>query len=130
MSPVAAICTALLGLLLFGQGLVISAVRFRSGSLAYHSTDPNTFLCRLVRAHGNTAEYVPFLALLFLYFGLHSPSQLQAWLMVGATVSRFLVVLGLLAWPSMAKPNPARFVGSIGTYVFGLTLCFEVLRGA
>jgi len=40
--------------------------------------------------------------------------------MVLATVSRFLIALGLVFPATLAKPNPLRFVGASGTYVFGL----------
>jgi len=46
---------------------------------------------------------------------------------VAATVSRVLLVIGLVAWPTLARPNPARFVGALGTYVFGAALCIALL---
>ena len=87
-------------------------------------------LFKVVRAHGNTAEYAPFLALLFLYLGSHNPSVWIVCLMVAATVCRYLVVIGIVAWPSMAKPNPVRFVGALGTYIFGAALSVALLYGA
>jgi uncharacterized protein len=126
MSTVPLVCVAVLGLLVFGLGLAISAARFR-GTMNYGMTDPSNFLYRLVRAHGNTVEFVPFLALLFLYFGARQPSTTTLVLIIAATLSRCLLVIGLLAWPTMARPNPARFVGALGTYLCGGALCVALL---
>lgn len=68
------------------------------------------------RAHGKTAEYAPFLAVLFLHVGAHDPSRVILALIVAATVCRCLLVVLLLAWPTMADPNPVRFTGALGTY--------------
>jgi len=129
MNSTALACTAILGLLLFALGLAISTLRFRGGTLSGHAASPDDPLAKLVRAHGNTAEYVPFLAVLFLYLGAHNPPSWQVWCMVGATACRLLLAIGLLAWPTMAKPNPARFVGALGTYIFGAALCVALLNG-
>src|SRR5438552_8785757 len=130
MNSTALICTAALGLLLFTLGLAISTLRFRAGRLSGYAASPDDLLAKLVRAHDNTAEYVSFLAVLFLYLGSHNPPQWQVWCFVGATVCRVLLAIGLLAWPTMPKPNPARFVGAIGTYLFGGALCVGLLNGA
>lgn len=126
MNSTALACTAILGLLLFGLGLAISGLRFRTGVLSGHAA-PDGLLAKLGRAHGNTAEYAPFLGLLFLYLGAHHPTQWQVWCIVGATACRLLLAVGLVAWPTMSKPNPARFVGAVGTYAFGGALCIGLL---
>ena len=43
-------------------------------------------------------------------------------LLVAATVCRMLVVIGLVAFTRMDRPNPVRFIGALGTYVTGLAL--------
>ncbi len=128
MNEVALICAAVLGLLLFGLGMCVSLMRFREGKVSGYETDPANLLHRFIRAHANTAEYVPFLAVLFLYLGARSPSAAIVSLIVAATLCRCLLVVGLIAWPTMAKPNPARFVGALGTYVTGLALCLTLLH--
>lgn len=127
MNSTALACTAVLGFLLFALGLSISILRTHEGVLSGYSPDPNQLLTRLVRAHGNTAEYAPFLAALFLYLGSQHPSHWQLWCMEGATACRLLLVAALLAWPTMAKPNPARAIGALGTYAFGMALCVGLL---
>ena len=127
MNSTALACTAVLGLLLFTLGLSISMLRFRAGVLSGYSPDPDQLLTKLVRAHGNTAEYAPFLAALFLYLGSQHPPHWQLWCMAGATLCRLLLVAALVAWPSMAKPNPARAIGALGTYAFGVALCVGLL---
>lgn len=126
MNTIALVCVAIPGLLVFGLGLAVSAARFR-GTLCYGVANPEDFQYRLVRAHGNTAEYAPFLALLFLYFGARQPSATILALIAAATVCRCLLVVGLLAWPAMDRPNPARFVGALGTYLCGAALCAALL---
>ncbi|RDJ99636.1 MAPEG family protein [Paraburkholderia lacunae] len=128
MDNVALVCVAVLGILLFGLGLSISVMRFRENTGTGCEQDPGNRLHKLVRAHANTAEYAPFLALLFLYLGARSPSAATVSLIVAATVCRCLLIVGLLAWPTMAKPNPFRFVGALGTYLSGAALCVMLLR--
>jgi uncharacterized protein len=128
MDHTALACVAVLGLLLFGLGLSISLLRFRGGTLSGCETDPANLLNKFVRAHANTAEYVPFLAVLFLFLGARSPSSTTLALIVAATACRCLLVIGLIAFPTMAKPNPARFLGALGTYAAGIALCLSLLR--
>jgi hypothetical protein len=129
MNSIALACTAVLGLLLFALGLAISVVRSRVGVLSGYAPEPDQLLTKLVRAHGNTAEYAAFFAVLFLYLGSQNPPHWQLWCMAGATACRLLLVLALLAWPSMSKPNPARAIGALGTYGFGVALCVALLIG-
>jgi len=130
MNPIALACTAALGLLLFGLGLAVSALRFRHQRVWGSEPDPTNGLTKVIRAHGNTAEYAPLLAVLFVIAGTRSPSTLVLGLIVAATVCRVLLVVGLIAGASMARPNPARFVGALGTYVAGAGLCIALLVGA
>ncbi|MCG2579196.1 MAPEG family protein [Dechloromonas sp. XY25] len=129
MHPVVLFCTAALGCLLFLLGLAVSVLRFRSRIGSGPAPERSAPLNRVIRAHANTAEFAPFLAVLFLYFGWRGPSDTALWLIVAATTCRFLLVIGLIAWPSMGKPNPARFVGALGTYIFGAALSVLVLTG-
>ncbi|MDH6146927.1 MULTISPECIES: MAPEG family protein [Paraburkholderia] len=128
MNDIALGCVAVLGLLLFGLGLSVSMTRFRERTTAGCADDPGNLLHKLVRAHGNTAEYAPFLAVLFLFLGARSPSAVTVSLMVIATACRCFLVVGLLAFPTMAKPNPLRLVGALGTYGAGIGLCLALMR--
>lgn len=129
MHPVVLYCTAALGCLLFLLGLSVSILRRRSGIGSGPAPDKNAPLNRAIRAHANTAEFAPFLAVLFLYFGWRGPSGLALGLIVAATVCRFLLVIGLTAWPSISRPNPARFVGALGTYLTGAALSVLMMVG-
>ncbi|PKO88551.1 MAG: hypothetical protein CVU18_06995 [Betaproteobacteria bacterium HGW-Betaproteobacteria-12] len=129
LHPVALYCTAILGGLLFLLGLAVSIQRFRSKVGSGPAPEKHALLNRLIRAHANTAEFAPFLAVLFLFFGWQGPSALALGLIVGATVCRCLLVIGLLAWPSLSRPNPARFVGALGTYLSGAALCLVMVAG-
>lgn len=129
MHPVVIYCTAALGTLLFLLGLAVSILRFRSRVGSGQAPEKNAPLNRVIRAHANTAEFAPFLAVLFLYFGWRGPSDLAVWLIIAATVCRYLLVIGLVAWPSMSRPNPPRFIGALGTYVCGAALSLLMLVG-
>lgn len=72
MNSISLICSAVLGLLLFALGFAVSAARFRFGRLSGYEAAPEHMLTKLVRAHGNTAEYAPLLMVLFLYLGSHN----------------------------------------------------------
>lgn len=107
--PVALGCTAILGLLLFGLGLVVSVTRFRCTTGSGCAADPANGLHKIVRAHGNTAEYAPFLAVLFLYFGTHDPSRAILALIVAATACRCLLVIGPACMADDGRPESRAF---------------------
>ena len=66
-------CIALLGLLVFGLGFAISVKRGKTDTITGTSGDPADPLHKLVRAHGNTTEYAPMMAVLILALGSMSP---------------------------------------------------------
>lgn len=119
----AIVCTALLGVLVFGLGLATSMLRSRTGTVIGTPTDPTDPLRKMVRAHANTAEYAPMLAVLFLFLGSRDPAAWVIGTIAIATLSRYLLAIGLLASPTLARPHPLRFAGALGTYVTGLVLC-------
>jgi len=121
------VCTALLGLLLFGQGLHVSLTRRLTGRIIGHDNGPTDAMHRAVRAHANTAEYAPYLAILFLWHGTHHPAQWIVAVIVVATVSRFSLVIGLLWGGPLDKPNWFRFFGALTTYICGIVLAAAVL---
>jgi uncharacterized membrane protein YecN with MAPEG domain len=123
------ICTAVLGLLLFGLGLYVSILRQRTRRSMGCDTGPTDPLHRAVRAHGNTAEYAPFFAVLFLWFAMHPAPLWVSVTIVLATLARLSLVAGLLWGPSLDKPTPARFVGALLTYGTGLALAVRLAMG-
>lgn len=128
---IAIVCTAMLGFLLFGLGLYVSSLRGRTQRvIGYDTNDPADPLYRAVRAHGNTSEYAPFLAVLFLWFAMHSPPTWILVTIVLATIARFLLAAGLLWGSSLEKPNVMRFSGALFTYACGLALVVGLLRTA
>ncbi len=119
---VAIVCTALLGLLLFGLGLNVSIQRNRFKRSVGYDDSPTDPIHRAVRAHANTAEYAPFFALMFLWFAAHpAPLWITATIVI-ATAARFSLAAGLLWSKSLNRPNPARFAGALFTYLSGLAL--------
>jgi len=128
MNQVAILCTGLLGLLVFGLGLGVSATRGSTRTNFAYTVDPTDRLYKLVRAHGNAAEYAPMLAILILYLGAHQPGRFVVWTFVAATACRYLHALGMILSKSLDRTDPLRFVGALGTYVTGLVLALAVLR--
>lgn len=121
----ATVCIALLGLLLFVLGFGVSLARSRAEVTIGFDSSPTDPLHKMVRAHGNTAEYAPMLAVLMVVLGILNPAAWLSWVMYGAVASRYLIAAGLLSG-SLEKPNPMRFVGALGTYVSGALLCVGV----
>ncbi len=123
----AVVCTALLALLLFGLGFAVSTLRGQTKTNAGSSGDPADTLHKTIRAHGNTAEYAPMFAVLFLLVGSRSPATWALWCMGIATACRYLIAAGLILSPTLDKPYPLRFVGALGTYLTGFALCAALL---
>ena len=123
----AIVCVALLGLLLFGLGLYVSAAR-GAGQAGAYPADPADPLFKRMRAHGNTAEYAPMMAILILLAGERDPAAWVLWTMAIAVASRYLIALGILFSSTLEKPQPLRFIGAVGTYLTGIALSLAVLR--
>ena len=124
---IALLCIALLGVLLLGLGFAVSMTRGRTATVIGASDDPTDFLHKIVRAHGNTAEYVGLLAVLMLVLGSREPSTWATICMIGATAGRYLIAIGLVVGPDLSKTQPLRFAGALSTYVFGLGMCGSLL---
>jgi len=125
---VAVFCAGLLGLLVFGLGLGVSAMRGSSRTNFAYTVDPTDRLYKMVRAHGNAAEYAPMLAIMMLYLGAHQPGRFVMWTIVVATACRYLHAMGMILTKSLDGVDPLRFVGALGTYVTGLVLAAAMLR--
>jgi uncharacterized membrane protein YecN with MAPEG domain len=124
---VAYICVALLGILVLGGGFYVSLWRNRTKIVQGYPDDPSHGLHKAVRAHGNTVEYAPVLALIIYIAGLHNPPLWILVCMVGVTIARYLLYFGLLLSPTIARPQPLRFIGALLTYILGIVLCSHVL---
>ena len=123
----AVMCTAFLGLLVFGLGLAVSLTRGQTGTNFGANPDPADRLYKMVRAHANATEFAPMLAVLMLLIGNHNPVSWILWVMWIATLSRYLHAAGMIFSPTLAQPHPLRFAGALGTYVCGLILSVVAL---
>jgi uncharacterized protein len=120
----AIICTAILAAMLFLLGLNVSRMRgvtAKAGGSQFPS-DPASRLLIAMRAHGNAAEYIPVLIVLFLLVGARSPAAVAIPLIIGATAARVVHAYGLLTAPSLAVETKARLAGAAGTYFLGVGL--------
>lgn len=124
------VCIGLLGVLSLSLGILVTIGRGKFNVLIGHSDDPENTLHKWVRAHANTVEYTPLLMILFYLLSLNSIEKWMWWFIVLVTACRFLLVVGILYPQTMAKPNPARFIGAVGTYILGLGLCVALFQQA
>ena len=123
MNTLQIVCLALLGLLIFVLGANVTrhrAIRGNTGN--QQPTDPADRMFIAIRAHGNSAEYVPMLAVLILVCASLSDGWWVDVLAVVAVVSRYLHAVGLLTAKTMAAHGPVRDAGAIGTYLTGIAL--------
>jgi uncharacterized membrane protein YecN with MAPEG domain len=120
---VALISIAVLGLLVFGLGFATSMLRGRANIVGVVPQDPTSALYKIQRAHGNTTEYAPYLALLIFVLGSRDPATWVLWCMGIVTLARCLIVAGLLLSKSLDDAHPLRFVGALLTYLGGFALC-------
>ena len=123
----AMVCAGLLGLLIFGLGFGVSLTRGNRQTIIGTNADPTDRLHKMARAHVNATEYGPMLAILMLVAA--RGEEIAAWVtwtMIIVTVCRYLHAVGMIAFPTLDKPNPLRFIGALGTYVGGITLCVAV----
>jgi len=124
---VALTCIACLGLLNVGLGFYVSMVRGKTGVMIGVPEDATHRMTRAVRAHSNTAEYSAMLSVLMYILATQDPQTWVLWCMVGATLARCSIVIGLLTG-DLSRPTPARFAGSLGTYIFGIALSIAMLQ--
>jgi uncharacterized protein len=126
----AIICTAILAAMLLGLGFNVSRVRGMTAKAggSQFPNDPTSGLLKAIRAHGNAAEYVPTLIVLFLLVGARSPAAAAIPLIAGATAARLVQAYGLLTTPSLATIlTTPRLIGSLGTNLFGLGLAVAAI---
>ncbi|MBV1930485.1 MAG: MAPEG family protein [Porticoccaceae bacterium] len=116
------ICIAMLGLLCLALGFNVAIIRAKSGTLYGGESNPESKLYKAQRAHGNTIEYAPILAIIIFALGQSSQLQWVLWSMVAVTFFRYLLVLGILLPATMDKINPLRLVGSLGSFLSGFAL--------
>jgi uncharacterized membrane protein YecN with MAPEG domain len=121
------ICIALLGFLVVGLGFAVSMTRSRTDTMFGSTADPEDILYKMTRAHGNTIEYAPMIALLIFILSQSPQSDWILWCMILVTFFRYLFVAGIIFPKSMAQANPVRFLGALGTYLTGFGLCTAVI---
>jgi uncharacterized protein len=125
----AIICSAILAALVFLLGANVTRLRVLTGKVggSQLTQDPTSKLFIAVRAHGNAAEYVPILVVLFLLVGARSPEWLALPLIIAATLARLLHAYGMLTSRSLAVPTTAREIGACATYLLGLGLAVAAI---
>src|SRR5215468_1372660 len=112
----AIICTAILAAMVFLLGFNVSRLRGETAKAggSQMPTDPASPLLVAIRAHGNAAEYVPTLIILFLLVGARTPAVVAIPLIVGATLARVMHAVALLRAGNLAMESSSRLIGAIG----------------
>lgn len=126
MMLTAYLCILLLGLLIFIGGFAVSLARGKAERIAGVPDDPGHPLTKIARAHGNTAEYAPILAMIIFALAQTNPPTWSLYCMGLATLSRYLIFYGIVTCPTMASVYLPRAVGAMGTYIFGTALCIAL----
>ncbi|CAA0110374.1 MAPEG family protein [Zhongshania aliphaticivorans] len=124
---IALLCIGLLGSLCIALGIAVSVNRIKQKLGSGCPSDPKDTLHKYIRAHANTIEFAPVLMVLMYILSQSQMASWVLWSIILATVSRFVLVAGLIFPRTMARPNPLRQIGAGGTYIFGLALCIAVL---
>lgn len=128
------ICSAVLGLLVFGLGFNVSMTRARTKDVHSTGSDPAGAMMKSVRAHANATEYCGLIIALFVVTTLvYSGRDLgltMSILVVGVTLARLIHAAGMLTCKTLAEPNPLRFAGALFTYLFGFAICLLLLAKA
>ena len=101
---VSLVCIALLALLCFALGFNVSMARARSETMFEGEVNPEDPLYKARRAHGNTIEYAPILALLIFILGLQAQSSWVTWCMVGAVFFMVSSLFGSGPCVMVSKP--------------------------
>ena len=123
MSTNVIVCTALMGILLFGLGANVTRHRAMRGATGPQMpTDPSDRLLIAQRAHGNAAEYVPTLLVLLVVCSTLTDGWWLDALAVVATASRYLHAIGMLTSSTLAAHGPLRDAGAMFTYASGIAL--------
>ena len=123
MSTTVIICSALMGILLFGLGANVTRHRaMRGASGNQMPTDPADRMLIAQRAHGNAAEYVPTLLVLLVVCSTLTDGWWLDALAVVATASRYVHAVGMLTSRTLATHGPLRDAGASFTYLSGLAL--------
>ena len=123
----AVVCIGVLGLLVIGLGIGVSLTRGATNTAIGYNPDPSDRLYKMIRAHGNATEFNPTLAILIYYLGTQQPASWMQWIFIVAATSRVLHAAGMIMSPTLAKPQPLRAVGAVGTYVAGLILSIAAI---
>jgi uncharacterized membrane protein YecN with MAPEG domain len=122
-------CSAILVIVYFLLAFNVSLTR-GSTKIGSGMDEPQGKLNRAIRAHGNAAEYIPILVLLFLYFLSTGASGWITWVVIGVTACRVLHPISMFISPDLNRAYAPRFIASAGTYVGGLALGVALLMRA
>lgn len=121
------LCISLLGLLLFFGGFYVSLIRGKTNVVGGVPTPLDDKLHKAIRAHGNSAEFNGFIALIFYILSLHQPPLWLLICMIWLTIARIAHFFGLLTCETMAKPHRLRFFGAGSTFIAGPLVCISLI---
>lgn len=123
---IAILCSTFLVLLQVGLALAVSGMRWKYKLSVGAPEDPDHPLSRVRTAFTNCAEWHPTLIALLLLSQMGGAPSWSVWLSPLVVATRYCLVVGLVTF-SVKRPNLARFLGALGTYLSALILCVMLL---
>lgn len=132
MDSLILVCSVALASLTITLAMLTSMLRLKTGAISFDTQlAPTSFLAKVQRAHGNSAEYAGILILLFLIVGFaYQGETLEAsiiWTILAITASRVIHALGFLTCRSLESPHVFKAIGVTVTCLGSLFLFWKVI---
>lgn len=117
ITPLTLLYASLNGLLYFILSMWVVKARFQHRVEIGHGENGN--LLRVIRVHANAAEYIPLVLFFLLILEInHTSTLVLNFIGAGLLLGRILHAFGLYG---QKGPNPARFLGTVLTWLALLT---------
>jgi uncharacterized membrane protein YecN with MAPEG domain len=120
-------CIAAMGFLVFALGFGVSSQRRKQQKGMGLPDDTTNALYKWGRAHGNTVEYVPTLAILMYALAAVGAWSWTMWICVVVALGRYIYAFGIVTADNPAKSNPGRLIGAVTTYFGGMAMAVILL---
>lgn len=104
-----------------------SVSRSITGNYNGMETNENNLLYRAQRAHLNSVEYAPLLAIVFYILGQQEQSEWVLTAIITITTLRYVHAAGILFPRIFGKSIPLKLIGTLGTYILGSVLIITML---
>lgn len=121
------ISISLLFILCIALAFNTSLSRSITGNYSGMESDENNLLYRSQRAHLNSVEYAPLLAMIFYILDQQIQSNWVLIAIISVTILRYIHAVGILFPRILGKATPLKFIGALGTYILSLLLILTIV---